>query len=115
MGKKNKNIQNKILKVDGSSLQKREKGEITSISIENPTPEQIIQQLQTGKCTVFFYKITNGGFRRMVCTLSEEQPTKSKYNRQGIIVVWDLEAQQWRSFYPDRVFKLIRDEETDAQ
>jgi hypothetical protein len=115
MAKKVNKKQNKITKVDGSSLERREKGQITSVSIENPTTEQLIQELRAGKCTVFFYKITNGGFRRMVCTLSEEQPVLSKYNRQGTVVVWDLEAQQWRSFYPDRVFKLIRDEETDAQ
>ena len=113
---KNKNFLNKIIKnVDGSSIKSRESVDISFVEIDNPTPAQIYQQLNSGVCTLFFYKITTGDFRKMKCTLSQDKPIPSKYNRQGVIVVWDLDANEWRSFYPNRVFRLIRDEQTDAE
>jgi len=108
---KNKNL---VTKVEDPSLQIRESGEITSSFVDNPSKEQIISELEKGECTLFFYKMSDGKFRRMRCTLTEEKPIPSKYNRQGVVVVWDLDANQWRSFYPNRVFKLVRDEDTDA-
>lgn len=117
MKNKKKNIRkvNRISKVDGSSLKRREVNEKTRTEIENPTTNQIVEELKRGTCTVFFYKIYDGSFRKMKCTLAEETPVPTKYNRQGVIVVWDLDASQWRSFYPNRVFRIIRDEETDVQ
>jgi len=98
-----------------SSIKTKEKGQIGSIVIDDPSSSQIIRELQAGDCTLFFYKITNGSFRKMKCTLSGQKPESNRANRPGVIVVWDLEAQQWRSFYPNRVFRLIRNEETDAE
>jgi len=101
--------------VTNSSAEIHEKQEFFEKEISNPSINQIMEQLQRGECTLFFYKISDGAFRRMRCTLQKEQPVPSKYNREGIVVVWDLDAAQWRSFYPNRVFKLIRNEKTDAQ
>jgi hypothetical protein len=109
-----KNTKN-IKTVDDTSIKKRESTEILYTEIDSPTTEQIIQELYKGTCTLFFYKISDSSFRKMRCTLSEEKPIPSKYNRQGVVVVWDLDASQWRSFYPNRVFKLIRNEKTDIQ
>jgi hypothetical protein len=115
MAKRQRKLTKIIKEVDDSSIKKKEVEDITSIIIDNPAPQDIINELRSGECTLFFYKITNGEFRKMRCSLTEETPVPSKYNRQGVIVVWDLDASQWRSFYPNRVFRLIRDEQTDAQ
>lgn len=85
------------------------------IEISDPSSQQIVQELRNGECTIFFYKMTNGAARKMRCTLVEQEPVPSKYNKPNIIVVWDLDKNNWRSFYPDRVSKLIRNEETDVE
>lgn len=117
--KENEEKQNRILgelkQVDRSTGEIQEIQDKTPVEIPNPSVSDIVQQLQTGICTLFFYKITDGTFRRMRCTLQGVTPVASKYNRQGVVVVWDLDASQWRSFYPNRVFKLIRNEKTDIQ
>lgn len=101
--------------VDQNTLEVQEARDLTPTEIRNPSNNDIIEELQKGECTLFFYKLTDGSLRRMRCTLQNVSPVASKYNRQGIMVVWDLDASQWRSFYPNRVFKLIRNEQTDIQ
>lgn len=100
------------------------------IVLDNPSKEQIIEQLRTGDCTVYFAKVTDGTQRTMKCTLipaawpAKYKGKKStiasifadaasgKHGKQFLIPVWDLEASQWRSFYTNRVSRLIRDENT---
>jgi hypothetical protein len=101
--------------VDEHTLEVQEAPNLTPTEVKNPSSEQILEQLQQGECTLFFYKLTDGALRRMRCTLQNQSPVPSKYNKKGIVVVWDLDASQWRSFYPNRVFKLIRNEQTDIQ
>jgi len=101
--------------VDRNVVEIQEKSDSAPKEITNPSLIEIMEQLQSGTCTLFFYKITDGSFRRMRCTLQGVSAVPTKYNRQGVIAVWDLDANQWRSFYPNRVFKLIRNEKTDIQ
>lgn len=101
--------------IERSIAEIQEKKLSTPVEIPNPTTNQILEQLNSGVCTLFFYKITDGTMRRMRCTLQGVEPVATKYNRQGVMAVWDLDASQWRSFYPNRVFKLIRNEKTDIQ
>lgn len=101
--------------VDRSSVETQEKDDSTSKEVTNPSFSVLMEQLSSGICTLFFYKITDGSFRRMRCTLKGVSPVQTKYNRQGVVVVWDLDANQWKSFYANRVFKLIRNEKTDIQ
>jgi len=118
MAKKVKNFNkslSKIKKVNDSLLEIKEKDQIGITEIDNPSPSDIINELKKSTCTVFFYKTTNGVMRRMTCTLNGHSPIPNKYNRNGVIVVWDVEANGWRSFYPERVFKLVRNEQTDMQ
>lgn len=108
----------KIIKnVEDSNIITREIGQISRTEIKKPTITQITEQLQAGVCTVFFYKVKNGDYRRMKCTLKDHPPMlgPSKWNKPGVVVVWDLEKNEWRSFYPNRVLMLVRDEETDIQ
>lgn len=101
--------------VDRSTAQIQEKQDTTPTEILNPSLNELMEQLNAGICTLFFYKITDGTMRRMRCTLQGANPVPTKYNRQGVMAVWDLDASQWRSFYPNRVFKLIRNEKTNVQ
>jgi len=109
------NLQSSLVEVTTSRLKTQEKDDSTQNEVFNPSISEIYEQLSLGECTIFFYKITDGSFRRMKCTLQGVNPVPSKYNRPGIVVVWDLDTSNWRSFYPDRVFKLIRNEKTDIQ
>ena len=101
--------------VDVFSIQVQENTDAAQKEFVNPSVSEITQQLNAGICTLFFYKITDGTMRRMRCTLQGVNAVPTKYNRQGVMAVWDLDASQWRSFYPNRVFKLIRNEKTDIQ
>ena len=113
--KKQEKTKSSLVFVTQSDIKIQEKGEIHKIELQNPSQKDLIEQLNAGECTLFFYKVTDGAFRRMRCTLQNKESVPSKYNRQGVIVVWDLDTSQWRSFYPNRVFKLIRNETTDTQ
>jgi hypothetical protein len=110
-----KNILHVLTGVRDRRVATREVGQTTQKERQILSTEEIVTNLKQGVCTLFFYKIKKGEFRRMRCTLSQQQPVPSKYNKPNVIVVWDLDKNQWRSFYPQRVFKLIRDEETEAQ
>lgn len=101
--------------IERSIAEIQEKKLSTPVEIPNPTANQLLEQLNSGVCTLLFYKITDGTMRRMRCTLKDVNPVATKYNRQGVMAVWDLDASAWRSFYPNRVFKLIRNEKTDIQ
>ena len=104
-----------LKEVKDNSINIRENNVLGITEITNPTINQIYEQLRTSICTLFFYKITTGAYRKMICTLVDHEPVPSKYNRPGVIVVWDLEANNWRSFYPKRIFKLIRNEQTPIE
>lgn len=110
-----KNLHPNLREVKDKSINIRENNVLGIIEITNPTIEQIYQQLRTSICTLFFYKITNGTYRRMVCTLKDHEPVPNRYNKPGIMVVWDMEANNWRSFYPNRIFRLVRNEQTTIQ
>ena len=101
--------------VDVFSIQVQENTDAAQKEFVNPSVSEITQQLNAGICTLFFYKISDGTMRRMRCTLQSVNAVPTKYNRQGVMAVWDLDASAWRSFYPNRVFKLIRNEKTDIQ
>jgi hypothetical protein len=110
-----KNLVHIITGVRDRRIDVREVGQTTQTSKQMIATEDILSNLRQGVCTLFFYKKNRGGFRKMRCTLSQQQPVPSKYNKPGVIVVWDLDKNQWRSFYPERIWRLVRDEETEAQ
>jgi len=101
--------------VKDQAINIRQNGILGITEISNPSIEQIYQELRTSICTLFFYKITNGQYRRMVCTLKDHEPVPNRFNKSGTMVVWDVEANNWRSFYPQRIFKLIRNEQTTTE
>jgi len=96
------------------------------IEITNPSDSEIYSELHKGVCTVFFNRKTNpvGHIRRMTCTLDQKlfsgkyrnhPPGDSARAHQGLMPVWDLDANNWRSFYASSVARLIRNEQTDVE
>lgn len=108
-------IRSILRKIDKQRMDIREKNTISPVTIINPTQSELVDQLKTGHCTVFFYKITDGTSRKMRCTLKDKEPEASVYTSPKVLVVWDLELGAWRSFYPERVYRLVRNEETDVE
>lgn len=119
--------------IDDQRIKIREKQDIVSSEIMDPTPEEIYDQLQKGICTLFFYKMTDGTARRMRCTLQQSYFSKKyrtnksvrkvikenfengKHGKHGLVPVWDMDHNGWKSFYLNRVYRLVRDEQTDAE
>lgn len=74
----------------------------------------IIEQLKTYKCKLVFTK-RNGLRREMICTLNQvhiptvQAETKGKEKNPDVQAVYDLEANDWRSFRWDSIknFEVI--------
>ena len=79
------------------------------------TREQMVSQLQTSVCEVFFKK-RNGAIREMVCTLDSNRAPALQIGRMSqasnsanqtisptVMPVWDIEKMAWRSFRVDSV------------
>lgn len=73
-----------------------------------PTEEELTNQLRTQVMKVTFLKL-DGEQRIMTCTKSmnyipeAKRPKSVKESKAGTVNVWDLTAQDWRSFRYDRV------------
>lgn len=78
-----------------------------------PTEELLLEVLSRGICSVLFTKV-NGEEKTMLCTRImemvplESRPKGTGREKKGIINVWDLKAEAWRSFRYDNVI-LVRD------
>lgn len=70
------------------------------------TIEELRKLLNTDIVTVVFTK-KNGDSRKMVCTTKQEVlgGEASKFNKpvEGVVTVWDVESNGWRSFRFDTV------------
>ena len=80
--------------------------------------KRYIFELTQGECTIEFYKKTSrpsGEFRKMRCTLKDKNVIPQNPLKPGIVTVWDLDKSNWRSFYHNRISKLIRNEQTDSE
>jgi hypothetical protein len=83
------------------------------------TRNSLIAKLKESLCEVSFTKI-NGDERIMTCTLDEDIIPVEHHPKGGErhsislknIAVWDINAEGWRSFRPENVFKfsIISDE-----
>jgi hypothetical protein len=73
-----------------------------------PTEEALTQMLREQILKVTFLKL-DGDQRIMTCTKSmdyipeNKRPTSTRASKPGTINVWDLVADDWRSFRYDRV------------
>jgi len=136
MKRKTKNqdeIRKFLTRIDESKIEITEKKDTVPSVIQNPSAQQIYAELEKSVCTLFFYKFTDGRHRKMRCTLNQEMFStkysssrtlksaiianfaRGKHGKEGLVPVWDLDAHEWRSFYVDRVYKLVRNEKTDIE
>jgi hypothetical protein len=122
-----------LRRVNDTKMKIVEQDDTTETQIYKPTPEQLYSELEKSECTLFFYKMTDGTARRMRCTLNESAFTEKyqandnikniilsnfangKHGKAGLVPVWDLDSKSWKSFYVNRVYKLVRNEQTDAE
>jgi hypothetical protein len=89
-----------------------------SYRTDHISAEEVIMEALTGICTVVFMKV-NGSVGRITGTLEKKSiPTKQYRVRSQLfspqkgdrIIMWDINKQDWRSFYMERVIKFIRDD-----
>lgn len=122
-----------LRQVDDPKIKIVEENDASTTEIMNPTAQQLYSELSKSVCTLFFYKITDGSMRKMRCTLNENAFSEKynsnselknkilsdfsngKHNRQGLVPVWDMDSSSWKSFYINRVYKLIRNEQTSVE
>jgi hypothetical protein len=68
--------------------------------------EKLLELLKTERVLVTFTK-ADGSQRDMICTQRQDLINSLTFSRsqgpEGIICVWDLEKEAWRSFKKERV------------
>jgi hypothetical protein len=76
--------------------------------------EQEIQQLKehlAKKVAVVVFKKADGSIREMQCTLAEyllpETKGTGRKSSKDVLVVFDLEKEEWRSFRTDSVIEVF--------
>tara|TARA_B100002019_G_scaffold287562_1_gene299725 strand:- start:479 stop:784 length:306 start_codon:yes stop_codon:yes gene_type:complete len=83
-----------------------------------PTQEDLNKQLKEEVLVVTFNKL-DGDERVMTCTKNfnlipeSKRPKTDKTPPEGSVVVWDINADGWRSFKYDRVTKVTKGEEVE--
>lgn len=118
----------KISRIDeGTNVFNPETDYIIDVQIVTPeksyrtdhiSSEQVIMEALGGVCTVIFMKV-NGTVGRITGTLEKKYiPSKQLSVRRKVfspqrgdrIIMWDINKQDWRSFYMQFVIKFIRDD-----
>jgi len=94
-----------------------------SYKTDHISSQEVIMEALSGVCTVIFMKV-DGSVGRITGTLDKAaMPTSQYENRSKFfsplkgdrIVVWDINKQDWRSFYMERVIKFVRDDTIDLE
>ena len=89
-----------------------------SFKTDHISSQEVIMEALSGVCTVVFMKM-DGSVGRITGTLdSKAVPTTERQARRNCvrplrgdrIVMWDINKQDWRSFYMDRAFRFVRDD-----
>lgn len=93
--------------------------ESESYTSDHISPQEVILEELSGVCTVFFIKKSDNSIRRITGTLdSKYLPTKEYNTRKNFFTtlpgdrvgIWDINAQQWKSFYMSNVIRFVRDD-----
>tara|TARA_R100000005_G_C4839618_1_gene111738 strand:- start:159 stop:440 length:282 start_codon:yes stop_codon:yes gene_type:complete len=84
--------------------------------------EELIKIFLAGEVLVVFRKRENNLIRNMLCTLNRDLVPPEQYPTLGtvvdnigssLVVVWDVESLDWRSFYLDSVITMKQTEIKD--
>ena len=82
--------------------------------------EQILRMLLTGEVRVLFNKRENNLLREMLCTLNKDDIPPEQYGvlssvlssgNPDLIVAWDMEKNDWRSFYATSIVSIRMSEQ----
>jgi len=80
--------------------------------------EELLKLFSAGEVRIIFTKKTNGLTRNLLGTLNKSYIPPEQYQTLSSIlssssepiVVWDIETNDWRSFYMSSVIKLFQTE-----
>ena len=81
---------------------------------------EILELLITGELRIIFRKKTTGLIRSLLGTLNKDDIPPEEYRTlssildntgSDIIVVWDIEVNDWRSFYLNSIIDLFQSEQ----
>ena len=82
--------------------------------------EQILKMLLSGEVRIIFLRRTDGLLRELLCTLNINDIPPEQYNTLSStlqstddqkMVVWDIEKNDWRSFYFDSIVSVKMSEQ----
>lgn len=77
--------------------------------------EQVLKMLLSGEVRVLFTKRENNILRELLCTLNRDDIPPEEYGTLSSVlsstddqkmVVWDMEKNDWRSFYFDSIVSI---------
>lgn len=97
--------------------------ENASYKSDHISTQEVIMEALSGVCTVIFMKM-DGSVGRITGTLDSRAvpPKQMEYRKMFFspqandrVVMWDLNKQDWRSFYMDRVIRFVRDDTIDLE
>lgn len=89
-----------------------------SYESDHISTQEVIMEALSGVCTVVFMK-KDGSVGRITGTLDPDYiPQSESATRRQLfspqrgdrVIMWDLNKQDWRSFYMDKVIKFVRDD-----
>ena len=81
--------------------------------------EEMLKMFMSGEVRIIFRKKTNGLIRDLLGTLNKEYIPPEQYGVLSLIltssdsdrmVIWDIESNDWRSFYMNTVIDLFQTE-----
>ena len=81
--------------------------------------EELLELFMKNEVRIIFRKKTNGLIRELLGTLNKTYIPPEQYGvlskivtslNESIIVVWDIESNDWRSFYMDSVINMFESE-----
>ncbi len=81
--------------------------------------EEMLKMLLSGEVRIVFRKKTNGLIRNLLATLNRDDIPPEQYGtllkavenvNSDRIVVWDIETNDWRSFYLNTVIDMFATE-----
>ncbi|HCT53351.1 MAG TPA: hypothetical protein DF712_12935 [Balneola sp.] len=81
---------------------------------------EILNLLLSGEVRIVFRKKTNGLLRNLLATLNKDSIPPEQYSTlasvlqntsSDLIVVWDIESNDWRSFYLNTVVDMFTTEQ----
>ena len=70
--------------------------------------EELMKLLSQGEVRIIFRKKENNLIRNLLATLNKDDIMNM--NSSSVVVVWDMEALDWRSFYSETILDIFETE-----